>query len=76
MRAGFFFVIYQKKGLFHTAEERHIQTRGFAPIGMLERWNIGLRLAEPTPRREKWALGFWNVGFMAKFVISPEYSGY
>jgi len=38
--------------------------------------NIGLRLLEPAPRREKWALGYWNVGLMVKFVISPEYSGY
>ena len=37
--------------------------------------NIGLRLLEPAPRREKWALGYWNVGLMVKFVISPEYRG-
>ena len=39
--------------------------RGFAPIGMLEYRNIG-----------KMGLGYWKVGLMVKFVISPEYSGY
>jgi len=78
--------------LFQTTEERRIHVKGFAPNWPEPRrecWNAGLRLAEPAvrreywppalracARREKWALGYWNVGLMVKFVILPEFSGY
>jgi hypothetical protein len=78
--SGILYLLYaEEMELFQTTEERRIHVKGFAPNWPEPRrecWNAGLRLLEPAPRREKWALGYWNVGLMVKFVISPEYSGY
>jgi hypothetical protein len=50
-----------------------LQVKGFAPIGMVECWNIGkmgfdLRPIEPTARR-----GYCNIGYMAKVGLTIKF---